>query len=76
MWLKNTDRILEMMNVENVENVEKKITIAELNRNKGNFDICINLIKSIAQPSLVKLQQDFLDECSKKNTKVFELYKK
>lgn len=69
-WLMNVNRLLELLNY---ENLNERIMIAELNRNLGNFEKCLEVIDSIESTDLERLKTQFKNECLKKNTSVFEI---
>lgn len=55
-------------------NVNKqKLTLAELNRNLGNFEDCMKILKSVDDKVLNVYRDKIMHECSKNNKYVFEI---
>lgn len=54
------------------EDVNQLILIAELNRNLGNFDICLTIIESLTIPDIDWLKDAFIKKCLAKNQLVFQ----
>ena len=50
-----------------------KIMLAELNRNLGNFNLCMELLRKLEDPELERLITAFGKECEKMNRIVFLL---
>lgn len=71
-WYENSNRLLELLNYEDTED---KIRIAELNRNMGNFEKCMEVIGSIEDKNYEWVKVKLRDECIKKNDKVIEITK-
>lgn len=69
-WKANIDRLLELLDI---EQVDQKILVAELNRNLGEFERCLELINSIKDAELEWLKDGFKRECNNKNRNVFLL---
>lgn len=53
--------------------LNEQIMIAELNRNLGDFEACLDIIKSTDDPELDWLQEIFINECNNKNRWVVAL---
>ena len=70
-WSENINRLMELLDS---EDVNQRIMIAELNRNLGNFEKCMDLLNSIEYPEFSSVKSIFEKECNDKNTKVFRLY--
>lgn len=72
---KNEKQNRESSIYQNEENVKKmdtfKIIIAEIHRNMGDFDKCMEIINSIENIELKEIKKAFEIECEKKNDKVF-----
>lgn len=69
MWNQNCEALLELLDV---NDVNQKIMIAEIYRNKGEFDKCMDLINSIESSEFDGLKEAFNKECESKNMKVFQ----
>lgn len=69
-WKENIDRLLELLNI---DQDDQKIMAAELHRNLGEFERCMELINSIEDAELEWLKVGFNRECNKKNRNVFLL---
>ena len=55
-------------------NVNKqKLTLAELNRNLGNFEDCMKILKSVDDKELNVYRDKIMHECSTNNKYVFEI---
>ena len=70
LWTENVNSLLELLDL---NNVNQKIMIAELYRNMGRFEKCMEVLGSIEIPQLSWLKTKFEKECNDKNTKVFLL---
>jgi hypothetical protein len=70
LWMQNCIALTELFNK---ENINQKIMIAELYRNLGQFEHCIELIDNLSD-DLDWLKNKFKEECAKKNQLVFQLY--
>jgi len=55
------------------ENDSLKITIAEIHRNLGNFEKCMEILNSIENTEFNWLKEAFRKECNNRNTLVFLL---
>jgi hypothetical protein len=69
-WKGNVEALLKILDR---SNVTQKIMIAELNRNIGDFENCMELINSIETPKMNWLKDAFRNECVKRNKLVFQL---
>ena len=69
-WKVNIDQLLKLLDSKNVYD---RITIAEIHRNLGEFEKCLEIINSIADPELEWIKMSFNKECRKRNTAVFLL---
>lgn len=69
LWADNINRL---MNLLDENNIEQKITIAELNRSLGQFAECMSIINSIDIPEINWLKERVEKECNEKNQKVFQ----
>ena len=70
LWRDNINLLLLLIDY---ENTNQKILAAELNRNLGNFENCLDILNTIKDPELDWIKNAFSEECKKKNTEVFEL---
>ena len=69
-WKNNILRLIELLNP---ENQDEKIMTAELYRNLGEFQKCMEILYSISDPEMDWLIEAFKIKCEGKNTKVFQL---
>jgi len=69
-WKENIDRLLELLDI---EQVDQKIMVAELHRNLGDFERCLELINGIEDAELEWLKDGFKRECNNKNRDVYLL---
>jgi hypothetical protein len=70
LWQDNVNNLLSLLNK---KDFNEQIMIAELNRNLGNFELCMEIIDSIKDSELNWLVQAFNKECAEKNTAVIQL---
>ena len=71
LWANNIKGLMDLLD-EN--NIEQKITIAELNRNLGQFAECMSIINSIDIPEINWLKERVEKECDEKNNKVIQFF--
>lgn len=71
-WYENVNRLLEILSDEDPDDIIRK---AELNRNLGNFEKCMEVMDSIKNENYDWLKEKFREECNKKNDKVVEINK-
>jgi hypothetical protein len=69
-WESNVAAFIKILDPDDVSQL---IMIAELNRNLGNFEICLTLIESLTIPDLDWLKEAFIKNCSVLNQLVFQL---
>lgn len=69
-WKANIDRLLELLDI---DQVDQKIMVADLHRNLGDFERCMELINSMEDAEVVWLKALFQIECNKMNRNVFLL---
>jgi hypothetical protein len=69
-WESNVSAFIKILDPDDVSQL---IMIAELNRNLGNFEICLTLIESLTIPDLDWLKEAFIKNCSVLNQLVFQL---
>ena len=70
IWENNTKRLIELLDI---TDIDQKISIAELNRNLGNFEKCLEILNSIEIPKHGWLKEKFKKACHKKQKEVFVL---
>lgn len=69
-WEKNCERLLELLKP---TNINMQITIAELYRNLGAFEKCMELIQAINDDDYAWIKNIFMKECGKQNKYVVRL---
>jgi hypothetical protein len=69
-WRENCNKLLSLFDQ---SDLNQKIMTAELHRNLGDFDNCINLINSIDKDDLNWIKEKIINECTRKNKWVIEL---
>lgn len=69
-WRENCNKLISLLD-QSVLN--QKIMIAEIHRNLGDFENCINIIQSVDNDDLNWLKEKFINECKRKNKWVIEL---
>jgi hypothetical protein len=69
-WIENIKKLKTLLDQSDINH---KIMIAEINRNLGDFENCINVIQSIDNDGLSWLKEKFMNECRRKNKWVIEL---
>jgi len=67
----NTNRLLVLLYA---TNDNEKVMLAELYRNLGHFEKCMDILNSIEDPEFNSIKAAFKKKCNDKNTKVFKLY--
>ena len=67
-YKENCERLIELL--QNAQDVNAKITLAELYRNIGGFQKCSAIINSLSE-DYDWLKENFLEQCAAKNTKTF-----
>ncbi len=70
-WSENINRLMELLDA--IYDNEK-VMLAELNRNLGKFEKCMDILNSIEDPDFNSIKAAFEKKCNDKNTKVFKLY--
>ncbi len=70
LWRSNAVRLIEMLHDEDNSDIIMK---AELYRNMGEFEKCLNTLNIIKEKDFDWLKSDFEENCKNRNTKVFEL---
>ncbi len=72
LWLANISRLIELFDP---TDVYQRIFIAELNRNLGNFEACMEIIDKLDDsPQWHRYKTYYSEDCRNKNTKVFVLH--
>ncbi len=69
-WIENIQKLKTLLDQ---SDINQRIMIAEINRNLGDFEACINIIQTIDNDELNWLKVKFIDECNEKNRWVIEL---
>jgi hypothetical protein len=69
-WRENVSILLSLLDL---DDLTQKIMMAEINRNLGNFENCMNIVESIDNDELNWLKEFFFTECKRKNTLVVAL---
>ena len=71
--IKYLDNIASLINLIDGENLDQKVSLAELYRNIGDFSMCTEIIEGIEDAEMSWLKIAFLTECERKNKLVFRL---
>jgi hypothetical protein len=69
-WKENVKKILSLLDQ---SDINQRIMMAEINRNLGDFENCINIIQSIDNEGLNWLKEKFINECKRRNKRVILL---
>jgi hypothetical protein len=69
-WVDNLEKLKILLDQ---SDINQRIMIAEINRNLGDFENCINIIQGIDDAELDWLKEKFLTECKRKNKWVIKL---
>lgn len=67
------NNLAELINLVDEKNQDEKITLAEVYRNLGDFDKCVEIIESIDDPEMEWLKVAFLKACEEKYKLVIRL---
>ncbi len=70
LWTENNEKLISLLDL---NDVNEKIMIAELSRNLGRFERCVELWNSIDDADVRWLKVLVLKECEKKNSNVFQI---
>ncbi|MGI6521422.1 MAG: hypothetical protein ACOX2D_09890 [Fermentimonas sp.] len=70
MWRENCIKLISLLDA---SDLSQRIMIAELKRNLGDFDSCLEIIKKIDNVELNWLKKTFISECEKRNKWVVKL---
>lgn len=71
LWKNNALKLLALFDIENLNH---KIMVAELHRNLGDFEKCMEIINSIKDSNLNSLKLLFEKECLSGNRNVFQVF--
>ncbi len=71
LWRNNALKLLALFDIENLNH---KIMVAELYRNLGDFEKCMEIINSIKDSNLASLKELFKKACLNSNRKVFQVF--
>ena len=69
-WIDNLNQLLNLLDR---SDLEQRITVAEINRNLGNFDTCMKLVEGIDNDRLNRVKEALVKECQQKNRWVIKL---
>lgn len=69
-WNDNLNKLLLLLDK---TDTNQKLMTAEINRNLGNFEICIKIVQSIKKENFNWLKEIFISECKRKNRWVVQL---
>lgn len=69
-WKENTEKL---MNLLDRSDINQRIKLAEIYRNLGEFEKCINIIQAIDNAELNWLKEKLVNECKRKNRWVIKL---
>lgn len=72
-WNENVNRLLEILAGGGIDDI---IRTAELNRNLGNYEKCMEVMEGIQDNNYDWLKVKFREECDRKNDKVVEITRK
>lgn len=70
LWLDNIKKLLELLDI---NELEEKIMIAELYRNIGEFQKCIEIVTVLENTELDWIREALVSECLEKNRSVVQL---
>ena len=68
-WKENCEQLIQLIQP---NDLNRKIMLAELKRNLGDFDACTEIISAIEDSEFDWLKEAFLRECKNRNTRVFK----
>lgn len=71
-YRENCNRLISLLDQ---SDLNQRIMIAELKRNLGDFEGCLEIIKNIDEDDLNWIKKIFINECKKRNKLVVELKK-
>lgn len=69
-WIENVQKLKTLLDQ---SDIKQRIMIAEINRNLGDFEACINVIQSIDNDEQNWLKEKIINECNRKNNWVIVL---
>lgn len=69
-WIENIQKLKTLLDQ---SDINQRIMLAEINRNLGDFESCIEIIKTIDNDKLNWLKEKFIKECEQKNRWVIQL---
>ena len=69
-WRENCNKLMSLLDQ---SDLNQKIMTAEIHRNLGDFENCINIIESVDNNDLNWLKEKFINECKRKNKNVIRL---
>ncbi len=63
-WKENCNKLILLLDQ---SDLNQNIMIAELHRNLGDFDACIDIVRKINKVDMIWLKEIFIIECERKN---------
>lgn len=69
-WRENCYKLIDLLDE---SDIHQKITIAEINRNLGDFKQCLKITKSIKDQNMNWITEKFIEACNEGNSKVMRL---
>ena len=70
LWKQNSYALLDLFAKDNINH---QIMKADINRNLGEFEKCMNIINELDKENLNWIKEAFKQECEEKNKRVFRL---
>jgi len=70
MWRENCYKLISLLDS---ADLDQRIMIAELKRNSGDFDGCLEILKTIDDNRLNWIKEELIHECKIKNKNVIKL---
>lgn len=71
LYTENAKRLIELFKSD-LKNIDHQIMTAELQRNLGNFGLCMDILNSIKDPRCKGIRSKFQEQCDARNSLVFE----
>ncbi len=71
LYTTNAKRLIELFQSD-LDNMDRQIMTAELQRNLGNFGLCMDMLNKIKDPNCNWIKNKFKEQCDAKNSLVFE----
>lgn len=70
LWRNNLNRLLKILDIDDINHL---FMIAEINRNLGKFEKCLQVIENINSIEYDIFKNKLIENCNLKNTKVFQI---